>query len=266
MTTSPMSSSPVVEYFDGVADVYDEVLPFFVGFARQAVAAISLPPDAQVLDLAAGRGALSRELAGRAGRVVAVDAAPRMVERLARDLPAVETHVMDAAALGFADATFDLVTVGFAVHIMADPVAAVAEVKRVLRPGGQFAFTIPGRADCAPDPWDDPLNDLFNSYRKYRIAGADFQGNDADEEQLLEAAGFTDVSWQTLEIAIPVPDGDTYWRFVNSHGTGAVVNSLPADKRTELRHRLVTAVDTAGGTTLRRSATLALARPREPTS
>ena len=166
-----MSSSPVVEYFDGVADVYDEVLPFFVGFARQAVAAISLPPDAQVLDLAAGRGALSRELAGRAGRVVAVDAAPRMVERLARDLPAVETHVMDAAALGFADATFDLVTVGFAVHIMADPVAAVAEVKRVLRPGGQFAFTIPGRADCAPDPWDDPLNDLFNSYRKYRIAG-----------------------------------------------------------------------------------------------
>jgi hypothetical protein len=133
-------------------------------------------------------------------------------------------------------------------------------VKRVLRPGGQFAFTIPGRADGAPDPWDDPLDDLFNSYRRYRVAGAGFQGNDADEEALLEAAGFTDVSWQTLEIALPVPDGDTYWRFVNSHGTGAVVSALPAERRTELRDRLVTAVDAAGGTTLRRSATLALAR------
>ncbi len=86
-----MTTSPVAKYFDGVADVYDQVIPFFASFARQVAAALELPPDAQVLDLAAGRGALSRVLAGRAARMVAVDAAPRMVELLARDLPAVET-------------------------------------------------------------------------------------------------------------------------------------------------------------------------------
>jgi O-methyltransferase/aklanonic acid methyltransferase len=255
-----VTTSPVVEHFDGVADVYDQVLPFFASFARQAAAALTVPPGAQVLDLAAGRGALSRELAGRAGRLVAVDAAPRMAELLARDLPDVETHVMDAAALDFPDATFDLVTAGFAVHIMTQPAAAVAEVKRVLRPGGQFAFTIPGRAGGQPDPWDDPFDDLISEYRKYRIAGAGFQGNDADADELLEQAGFTDVRWQTLEVAIPVPDGATYWRFERSHGTGSMIDSLPGDKRTALHDRLVRAVDAAGGTTLRRSAALALAR------
>jgi ubiquinone/menaquinone biosynthesis C-methylase UbiE len=252
--------SPVVAYFDGVADVYDDVLPFFASFARQAAGAVSLPPGAQVLDLAAGRGALSRELAARAGRMVAVDAAPRMVELLARDLPAVETHVMDAVALEFPDATFDLVVAGFVVHIMSDPVAAVAEVKRVLRPGGQFAFTIPGRADGAPDPWTDPIGDLFAEYRKYQVAGSGFQHNDADREELLGTAGFTEVTQRTLEIAIPVPDGETYWRFTRSHGAGAVIDGLPDGKRAEFHDRLVAAVDAAGGITLRRSATLTLAR------
>ncbi len=250
----------MVDHFDGVADLYDQVLPFFASFARQTASALSLPPDAQVLDLAAGRGALSRELAGRAGRMVAVDAAPRMVELLRRDLPAVESHLMDAAALGFPDAAFDLVVAGFAVHIMADPVAAVAEVKRVLRPGGQFAFTIPGRADGSPGPWTDPADDLIDEYRKYRVAGAGFQPNDADEEELLEAAGFTDISWQTLQVAIPVPDGETYWRFSQSHGVGTVISSLTDDKRAELHDRLVALVEAAGGMTLRRPATLALAR------
>src|ERR1700733_5562319 len=108
-----MTLRPVVSYFNGVADVYDQVIPFFASFAKQAVAALSLPPGAQVLDLAAGRGALTRELAGRAGRLIAVDAAPRMVALLARDFPAVESRLMDAASLEFADATFDLVVAGF---------------------------------------------------------------------------------------------------------------------------------------------------------
>jgi ubiquinone/menaquinone biosynthesis C-methylase UbiE len=129
--------------------------------------------------------------------MVAVDAAPRMVELLARDLPSVETHVMDAAALDFPDATFDLVVAGFVMHIMADPIAAVAEVKRVLRPGGQFAFTIPGRADGSPEPWHDPVEDLFTEYREHRLGTSGYLPNHADEEALLADAGFADVSWQT---------------------------------------------------------------------
>ena len=66
-----MTTNPVAKYFDGVADVYDQVLPFFASFARQVAGALDLPPDAQVLDLAAGRGALSqgaRRAGGPTGR------------------------------------------------------------------------------------------------------------------------------------------------------------------------------------------------------
>jgi len=255
-----VTTSPVVSYFDGIADSYDQVLPFFSSFAREAAGLLVVPTDAQVLDLAAGRGALTRELAGRAGRMAAVDAAPKMVELLSRDLPTVETHVMDAAALEFPDATFDLVVAGFVVHIMADPVAGVTEVKRVLRPGGQFAFTIPGRADGSPEPWHDPVEELFTEYRKHRLGVSGYLPNGADEGVLLNDAGFTDLSWQTLEVEIPVADGETYWRFAGSHGAGAVINDLPDAKRAEFHDRFVAAVDATGGITLRRSAALAIAR------
>ena len=255
-----MTTSPVAKYFDGVADVYDQVIPFFASFARQVAGALDLPPDAEVLDLAAGRGALSRVLAGRAGRMVAVDAAPRMVELLARDLPAVESHLMVAAALEFPDAAFDLVVAGFVMHILPDPVAAVAQVRRVLRPGGQFAFTVPGRADGSPDPWQDPLYELFLEYRKHQVAGTGYRPNDADSEELLARAGFVEAGRQTLEIAIPLPDGETYWRFTRSHGEGAAIDGMPEDKRAEFHDRVVEVVDAAGGTTLRRSATLTVGR------
>ena len=255
-----MTTSPVAAYFDGVADKYGQVLPFFTCFARQVAEVIEIPPFAQILDLGAGRGALSAELVGRAARIVAIDAAPRMAELLARDFPAVEARVMDAARLDFTDAAFDLVVSGFVVHILPDPLQVAAEVKRVLKPGGQFALTVPGQADGSPDPWTDPLADLFAEYRRYYPGGFGRHYNEVQEAATLRAAGFTDIAARTLEIAIPVPDGETYWRFTRSHGAGMLINGLPDDKRTEFHDRLVAAVDTAGGITLRRSATLWLAR------
>jgi len=148
---------------------------------------------------------------------------------------------------------------GFALHIVAEPAAVVAEVRRVLRPGGQFAFTIPGRADDSPEA-PDPLEDLLLQYRKYQIAGTGYRPSNADPAALLERAGFADVRWQTLKVVIDVPDGETYWRFTRSHGYGAAIDGLPDDRRAELHQKIVAAVDAEGGTTLRRSAVLAIAR------
>jgi ubiquinone/menaquinone biosynthesis C-methylase UbiE len=56
----------------------------------------------------------------------------------------VETRQAPADALPFPDASFDVATAGFVLHLVPDPAAALAEIKRVLRPGGMLFFTIVG--------------------------------------------------------------------------------------------------------------------------
>lgn len=250
----------VVAHFDGVADAYDEVLPFFSSFAQAAVSRISVAQTSRALDVAAGRGAFTAELLKQGVEVVAVDGAPNMVTLLARDFPHIDTHVMDASKLDFPDETFNLVTCGFAIHIVADPWTALDEIIRVLKPGGQLAMTIPGRADESPDPWDDPLVDLYAEYRKYHADGFGRHGNDADEAELLEASTLIDPLATTLEVAIPVPDGDTYWRWSRSHGSGRFIDGLPEDKRQEMHSRLLSRMEELPGFLLQRSATLWTAR------
>jgi hypothetical protein len=61
-------------------------------------------------------------------------------------------------------------------------------------------------------------------------------------------------------VAIPVPDGDTYWCWTRTHGSGRFIDGLPPEKRSEMRTRLIASVDEIRGFVLRRSATLWTAR------
>ena len=102
-------------------------------------------PAWSVLDVATGAGHTALALAPHVGRVVATDLTPEMLaetSRLARErgLPNVEVRPADAEALPFADDAFDLVTCRLAFHHFAHPEVAVAELARVLRPGGVLGF------------------------------------------------------------------------------------------------------------------------------
>jgi ubiquinone/menaquinone biosynthesis C-methylase UbiE len=100
-----------------------------------------------VLDVAAGTGALAAELVRRGGaprRLVLVDRSPEMLRRAPARLrragaPPVRLEVADARALPFEAGVFDLVAMGFLVHLLprADAVAALREAARVLAPGGR---------------------------------------------------------------------------------------------------------------------------------
>jgi hypothetical protein len=98
--------------------------------------------------------------------------------------------------------------------------------------------------------------DLMASYRKYQADGSGRHGNDADELELLKDAGLNNVSATTVEIALDVPNGQTYWQWMNSHGAGTFAKRLPDALRAELHDRICAIVDSRGGWVIRRSATV----------
>jgi demethylmenaquinone methyltransferase/2-methoxy-6-polyprenyl-1,4-benzoquinol methylase len=103
-------------------------------------------PGDRVLDVATGTGAVAAELAGRHGcRVTGVDQSDAMLAAAAAALRArgllerVDLVRAEAEALPFDDGVFDGLTVTYLLRYVADPAATLAELARVVRPGGRLA-------------------------------------------------------------------------------------------------------------------------------
>jgi ubiquinone/menaquinone biosynthesis C-methylase UbiE len=97
------------------------------------------PAGRATLDVGCGEGRVGAALAERGHRVVGIDRSPGMVQH-ARERH--EAHVADAAALPFADRSFDLVTAFMSLQDIEDLPGAVREAARVLEPGGRLCFAI----------------------------------------------------------------------------------------------------------------------------
>lgn len=120
-------------------------------------------PAERVLDVATGAGHTAGALADAGvDHVVATDAAPEMVATATRAFPGVTGVVCDAEREPFATDSFDAVTCRIAAHHFPDPAEFVAEVARVLRPGGTVAL----EDNVAPD--DDALDDFLNRVERIR--------------------------------------------------------------------------------------------------
>jgi ubiquinone/menaquinone biosynthesis C-methylase UbiE len=141
--------------FDSAADTYDDD-PHHLVIARRLVAGLRSSPGPQlVVDVATGTG--SAALAALAPqRLVAVDVSPRMIEKaVAKAATAdpdgrIEWRVAPAAPLDLPDGAADVVSCASALHLIG--AGALAEWRRVLRPGGRVAFSIPVAADFHPSP------------------------------------------------------------------------------------------------------------------
>lgn len=131
--------------FDRVAGVYDRMNAVMTAgmhdrWRERAADLARLEPGARALDIATGTGDLAIELrrrVGSAGEVVGVDFSERMLEIARAKAPEVRFETANALALPFADASFDAATVGFGVRNFSDLARGLAEMVRVVRPGGR---------------------------------------------------------------------------------------------------------------------------------
>jgi len=133
-------------YFRQVAGQWDQIRAGYFGpeVRQAAIAKAYLRPEMAVADVGGGTGFLTEALAGLVRRVYLVDASPEMLEAARRNLSHrnnVEFHLSDGLSLPFPDESLDAVFANMYLHHTPDPQAAIAEMVRVLRPGGRLVIT-----------------------------------------------------------------------------------------------------------------------------
>jgi demethylmenaquinone methyltransferase/2-methoxy-6-polyprenyl-1,4-benzoquinol methylase len=143
---SPDSKSRYVrQLFSTIADRYD-LITILLSYGqdrrwKRRVAALSgAGPRTRALDLACGTGDIAFAVAGRGARVVGLDVTHRMVQLARLKAPASGEAVRfvtgDMMALPFRDEEFDVVTTGYGIRNVPEIAGAIAEIRRVLKPGG----------------------------------------------------------------------------------------------------------------------------------
>jgi SAM-dependent methyltransferase len=183
---------------------------FHAGMAR----AIDLQPGDDLLDVACGAGVFLTEHASHVGRVAGVDlsepqvglARRRLADRIAAGTAEIKQG--DAGALPWEDGRFTAVTCIGAFAFFPDAERALAEMCRVLRPGGRIVVDV-----CPKVP------EGTESHRARGPRGPSWRWNETDVRRMTEAAGFDDVAityvrfygslGSLLSRLVSVPDEET---------------------------------------------------------
>jgi SAM-dependent methyltransferase len=215
-----VSGRPLRLSFGRVAETYHRLRPAYSQpLLDRAQQVFELPPTASVLDLAAGTGRLTYELARRFDHVVAVEPDDDMRALIAER----EVLAGSAEAIPLGDRSVDAVFVGEAFHWF-DARAAIAELARVLRPRGGAALISVHWWETEP-PLPDVATELLSGpYLRYR-----------DQRNPPWDHAFADSPFEPLRVerfddGISV-DADT---LLELYSTTSSLAALPHDERAEL--------------------------------
>jgi SAM-dependent methyltransferase len=227
--------------FDVAADAYDR----FMGRYSQALSPqladlANVRAGQRALDVGCGPGALTAELVGRLGAdaVAAADPSQPFVEAARRRHPGVEVVLAGAEDLPFEDGAFDAALAQLVVSFMSDPVAGLAEMRRVTRAGGIVAACV----------WDyaggtSPLAPFWSAVAELDPGARDESGLAGAREgqlaALFESAGLDDVVGDQLWVQVEHARFEDWWQpFTLGVGpAGAYVAALDEDAAAEVRER-----------------------------
>ncbi|WP_277453148.1 class I SAM-dependent methyltransferase [Janibacter sp. DB-40] len=201
MSTDSVFAGSIPELYDTL------VVPMmFLDYAEDVAAEVASAAPHDVLETAAGTGAVTRSLHRLlpSARITATDLSPGMLDRAATVLPSsdlVRWIPADAQDLPFDDASFDAVMCQFGVMFFPDRPGAYAQVRRVLRPGGRHVMAVWGRIEDneASLAVAEALTVLFVDDPPQFLRRTPFGYTDVTVIRTeLEDAGFTDVSIRTV--------------------------------------------------------------------
>jgi SAM-dependent methyltransferase len=233
-----MALHPLASGFAGVAGAYERGRPEYAPAAVEAVVAeLGLAGSAPVLDLAAGTGKLTRALLAAGLDVTAVEPQAQLRELLVAAVGGDRVHDGVAEEIPFPDASFAAVTVADAFHWF-DHEAALAEIARVLRPGGGLAVLtmVP---DWAGASWSHEVGALVAGLRPEH---PHFDG--PPWQQAARAAG----GWsEPRELRLTSSQPAQRERFVDYLASISWIASLPDAQRAEMLAQ-VDAIVSAGET------------------
>ncbi len=235
--------------FDVTADAYTRFMGrFSEPLAERFADAAGVSPGRRALDVGCGPGALTAVLVGRLGvdAVAAVDPSASFVAATGQRFPGIDVRDAPAERLPFADDTIDLALAQLVVHFMRDPVAGLAEMARVTRPGGVVAACVwdhAGGGGPLTAFWA-AVNDLDPGARdESGLAGA----RAGHLAELSTAAGLRDVVSSRLTVSVPFATFDAWWEpyTLGVGPAGAYVAGLDAQRREALRSRCAEALPPA---------------------
>jgi demethylmenaquinone methyltransferase/2-methoxy-6-polyprenyl-1,4-benzoquinol methylase len=209
--------SRIRRVFEAVAPRYDlmnDLMSFGIHrLWKRALARGCRDVRGTVVDLAGGTGDVARLLLGEGRHVAVCDPSRAMMNEGRRRGGALEWLAGEAEALPFRNASVDLLTISFGLRNATKLEAALAEIRRVLKPGGRFVCLEFSR----PYRWFAPLYDLYSYLVIPRLGAAVGRNPEAYQylvdsirrfpdqrgfAALMEKAGFVEVRWTNLSFGI----------------------------------------------------------------
>lgn len=160
------------EYFQQVASSWDQISAGYFGKSVRETAIVKayLRPEMAVADVGAGTGFVAAGLAPLVKRVYVVDGSAAMLEVAKQNLTSfdnVEFHEADGSSLPFPDESLDAVFANMYLHHTPDPLAAIREMVRVLRPGGRLVIT---DMDEHTHAWlKDEMADVWQGFQREQV-------------------------------------------------------------------------------------------------
>jgi SAM-dependent methyltransferase len=221
------------ETYDAFMGRYaDRLAPLLIGFAGVQV-------GERALDVGCGPGSLTEALAELVGpdHVAAVDPSEPFAAASAERVPGADVHVGTAESLPWSDGAFDVALSQLVVNFMADADTGVAEMRRVVRPGGTVAsctWDYSGGMTMLRTFWDAAL--ALDPGTSDEARTMRYQDVDSLRDLWLQA-GLEAVETDALVVEVSYRDFDDYWEpFTGGVGpAGAYCLSLDPDRRAALR-------------------------------